>query len=79
MLKCHMEKKNLIFFFQMFLKHLPSYDKVMGLAAKLIGFMFYFCHVLALEKLLGRNPWTSVFSSVKQDCMDLMSRKDLMI
>lgn len=53
MLKCHMEKKNLIFFLQMFLKHLPSYDKVMGLAAKLIGFMFYFCHVLALEKLLG--------------------------
>lgn len=56
MLKCHMEKKNLIFFFQMFLKHLPSYDKVMGLAAKLIVFMFYFCHVLALEKLLRRNP-----------------------
>ena len=58
-------EKNLIFFLQMFLKHLPSYDKVMGLAAKLIGFMFYFCRVLALEKLLGWNPWTSVFSSVK--------------
>ena len=52
MFKCHMEETNLIFFFHMFLKHLPSYDKVMGLAAKLTGFMFYFCHVLASEKLL---------------------------
>lgn len=49
------EKK---YFFQMFLEHLPSYDKIIDLAAKPSGFIFQFCCALAIQL------WGSYFGKI---------------
>lgn len=57
--------KNIPFFFQMSFEHLPSCDKIVDLAAKPSGFVFQFCHILAMqlgENYLGKILWFSFFS-----------------
>ena len=41
------------FFFQMFLDHLPSHDKIIDLATKPSGFIFQFCHAQLWENYFG--------------------------